>query len=283
MESSRRDTSIFNFQFSILNAEFLIQLGVCGMPKREDYIGVFDSGIGGISVLKKLVKHLPGERFLYFGDCANAPYGTKSTEAVKALTLAAAQRLFDRGIKALVVACNTATAAAIDTLREKYPQSIIVGIEPAVKLAYDHYPAGRVAVLATPVTLREEKFAQLAEKFPQMELLSIPLPGLVAQIEAGEDEKTLADFLRPTLAPYAGRLDAVVLGCTHYPLIAPVFREILGERIVLLDGAEGTALQTKRRLEAAGLLSQDGGGIVFASSGDGDFESRCKAFLEDGQ
>ena len=246
------------------------------MPNKQDYIAVFDSGVGGISVLKELIREMPGEKFLYFGDCANAPYGTKSTEAVRALTLAAAQRLFDRGIKALVVACNTATAAAINDLRQTYPESIIVGIEPAVKVAYDHFPKGKVGVLATPVTLREEKFAHLAESFPQMEIVSIPLPGLVELIEKGQDPE---DFLAPLLQSYYGKLDAAVLGCTHYPLVAKTIQKLLGENTALLDGAAGTALQTKRRLEQAGLLEKGSGGVIFESSAGGDFEARCRKLL----
>ncbi len=246
------------------------------MPNKQDYIGVFDSGIGGISVLRELVKELPGEKFLYFGDCANAPYGTKTTRQVRELTLAAAEKLFSRGVKALVVACNTATAAAIDILREKHPGAIIVGIEPAVKVAYDHFPKGTVGVLATPVTLREEKFAHLTELFPKMEIVSIPLPGLVELIEKGQNPES---FLRPILAPYQGKLDAVVLGCTHYPLVAPVIQRILGENTVLLDGAAGVAQQTRRRLQAADLLREGEGCTVFESSAGGDFESRCRELM----
>ena len=249
------------------------------MPNKQDYIAVFDSGVGGISVLRALLKELPGEKFRYFGDCANAPYGTKSTEEVRALTLAAAEKLFSRNIKALVVACNTATAAAIDDLRNKYPDKVIVGIEPAVKVAYDHFPKGRVGVLATPVTLREEKFAHLAEGFPQMEIVSIPLPGLVELIESGSSAGEIEAFLRPTLAPYAGKLDAAVLGCTHYPLVAENIQKLLGEHTALLDGAAGTAMQTKRRLEQAGLLENGSGGVIFESSNRGDFESRCRRYL----
>ena len=246
------------------------------MPKKDDYIGVFDSGVGGVSVLKELTKQLPGEKFLYFGDCANAPYGTKSTADVKALTFAAAERLFARGIKALVVACNTATAAAIDDLRAKYPDTIIIGIEPAVKVAYDHYPQGKIGVLATPVTLREEKFAHLAENFSQMQITPIPLPGLVERIEKGEDPEA---FLQPILAQYKDKLDAVVLGCTHYPLVASTLQKLLGESTTLLDGAAGVAQQTKRRLLTADLLEEGEGCVIFESSAGGDFESRCKTFL----
>lgn len=251
------------------------------MPGKEDYIAVFDSGVGGLSVLKALLQEMPGERFLYFGDCANAPYGTKTTDQVRALTLAAAERLFDRGIKALVVACNTATAAAIDHLRQKYPHSIIVGIEPAVKVAYDHFPTGRIGVAATPVTLREEKFAHLAENFSQMKISPIALPGLVELIEKDKDESDICTFLQPILAPYRNKLDAVVLGCTHYPLVAPIFQALLGEKTALLDGAQGTAMQTKRRLAAAGLLEEGEGCVVFETSGKGNFEKRCKQLLEE--
>ena len=135
------------------------------MNTKQDYIAVFDSGVGGISVLRHLRRELPNERFLYFGDSANAPYGTRPTEEIRALTLAAAEKLVARGIKALVVACNTATAAAIEDLRRCYPDLIVVGIEPALKIASDRFPGGTVGVMATPATLREGKFARLLQRF----------------------------------------------------------------------------------------------------------------------
>ena len=128
------------------------------MDRKNEYIAVFDSGVGGISVLRQLRRELPAERFLYFGDSANAPYGDRSVEEVRGLTLAAARKLMGRGVKALVVACNTATAAAIELLRQEYPDEIIIGIEPAVKLAAGRYPNGRIGVMATQVTLRQERF-----------------------------------------------------------------------------------------------------------------------------
>ena len=126
------------------------------MNTKEDFIAVFDSGVGGISVLRHLRRLMPGERYLYFGDSANAPYGTKTKDEVEALTFASARRLMERGVKALVVACNTATSAAIHDLRETYPDTIVIGIEPALKLAYDRYHGGGIGVMATPMTLREE-------------------------------------------------------------------------------------------------------------------------------
>lgn len=236
------------------------------MADKNGYIAVFDSGVGGISVLRELVGLMPGEKYLYYGDCANAPYGTRTTEQVRKLTVAAADMLFKRNVKALVVACNTATAAAITLLRETYPDKIIIGIEPALKVAADHYPAGRVGVMATPVTLREEKFAALSQRFPDMQVSAIPVPGLVELIENSSDRDTLQAFLTPVLKDYANQLDAVVLGCTHYPFAAEAIRRILGNGVVLLDGGKGTAQQTRRRLEEAGLLCDGPGSVQIESS-----------------
>ena len=232
------------------------------MHTKDEYIAVFDSGVGGISVLKELIRLMPREKYLYFGDSANAPYGGRSTEQVRQLTLAAAQRLVLRGLKALVIACNTATAAAITALRQNYPDLIIIGIEPALKVAADRFPGGRIGVMATPVTLREEKFHQQVERFPGVQISTIPVPALVELIEAGHrDDSQIEALLRPVLEPYAGKLDAVVLGCTHYPFAARTIGKILGPDTVVLDGGAGTARETRRRLEAAGLL-YDGPGQV---------------------
>ena len=236
------------------------------MPVKSDYIAVFDSGVGGISVLRELVRLLPNENYLYFGDSANAPYGQKTTEQVRELTLSAAEMLMARGLKALVVACNTATAAAIDALRERYPDTVIIGIEPALKVAADHFPSKRVGVMATPVTLREEKFHHQLDRFPNMEVFSIPIAGLVELIEAGGSIEEAEALLRPQLAPYIGKLDAVVLGCTHYPFAAEAISRILGTDTVLLDGGEGTARETKRRLENAGLLCDGPGSVQMENS-----------------
>lgn len=233
-------------------------------------IGVFDSGVGGISVLRELVKLMPEEDYLYFGDSANAPYGDKTTEQVRQLTLAAAQMLMQRGIKALVVACNTATSAAIQILRETYPDMVIIGIEPALKVAADRFPSGKIGVMATSVTLREEKFHHQAERFPDAQIFSIPAPGLVERIESGNmQDRQTRTLLEELLAPYKGKLDALVLGCTHYPFAAELIADILGPETVLLDGGAGTARQTKRCLEAAGLLGGGSGSVTIEnSSGD---------------
>lgn len=238
------------------------------MNQREDYIAVFDSGVGGISVLRHLRQELPGERFLYFGDSANAPYGTRPVEQVKALTLAAAEKLTGRGIKALVVACNTATAAAITDLRAAYPDTIVIGIEPALKVAADRFPGGSVGVMATPVTLHQEKFDRLLHRFDHScRITEIPAPGLVELIESGrKDSPETEDFLQDLLEPHRGKMDALVLGCTHYPFVADTIRRILGDTTQLLDGGIGTARETRRRLEQADLLENGTGEIVLENS-----------------
>ena len=239
------------------------------MNKKHDYIAIFDSGVGGISVLRHLVRILPGERFVYYGDSANAPYGSRSTEEVRALTLAAVGKLLaEYPLKALVIACNTATAAAVNDVRAAHPELIVVGIEPALKVAADHFPGGRVGVLATEVTLREEKFDTLLHRFDENVTISkIPAPGLVELVEHGKvDAPETEALLRKVLGPYLGKLDAVVLGCTHYPFARNAIRRVLGDDVVLLDGGEGTARETRRRLGQAGLLENGGGEVILRNS-----------------
>ena len=238
------------------------------MAAAEQYIAVFDSGVGGISVLRQLRKAMPGEKFLYFGDSANAPYGSRPTCEVRKLSLDVAEKLVKSGIKALVVACNTATAAAIETLREAYPDLIIVGIEPALKPAADRFPGGCIGVLATEVTLREEKFRQLASHHSgDCQVVKLPAPGLMDLVEQGKGDSEEAEaLLRSILGPWIGKLDALVLGCTHYPFAIPSIRRVLGENVTLFDGGEGTARETKRRLAQKGLLRDAEGEVVWQNS-----------------
>lgn len=254
------------------------------MHSKKEYIAVFDSGVGGISVLRELIRLMPEEHYLYFGDSANAPYGNRPTPQVRELTLAAAQQLLSQGVKCLVVACNTATAAAINQLRQTYPDTIIIGIEPALKLAADRFPTGRIGVMATQVTLREEKFAHQLERFPDVAIELIPAPGLVELIESGKaDAPETEALLQAILAPYIGKLDALVLGCTHYPFVKAAIRRILGSQTVLLDGGEGTARQTRRCLERADLL-RGGDGSVQLENSDPDpalLQLCAKLLMED--
>ena len=253
------------------------------MDIRKNYIAVFDSGVGGISVLRHLQRHMPGERYLYFGDSANAPYGSRSTEEVRQLTLSAARQLCGQGIKALVVACNTATSAAIETLRQTYPDLIVVGIEPALKPAVDRFPTGCIGVLATQVTLREEKFDQLMHRFDSScQVVKIPAPGLVELIESGRgDSPEAQEFLHSLLDGFVGKLDALVLGCTHYPFVKRNISAILGPGVEILHGGQGTARETKRRLGKAGLLREGTGSVkIINSAQDRHLLDLCRKLLE---
>lgn len=238
------------------------------MNQKNDYIAVFDSGVGGISVLRQLRKRMPNERYLYFGDSANAPYGTKSSQEVQRLALAVAQRLVEQGVKALVVACNTATAVAIDTLRKTYPGLIVVGIEPALKVGADKYPGGHIGVMATPVTLEGDKFHRLLDRFTdKCQVSLISAPGLADLVEAGKQNSFEGEaLLRRLLTPYRGKLDALVLGCTHYPFAWETIQKVLGSETELLDGGEGTAAQTMHLLQERGLLYEGPGEVVFQNS-----------------
>ena len=238
------------------------------MDIRDNYIAVFDSGVGGLSVLRHLVRLMPEERFLYLGDSANAPYGTRSREEVRKLSFDAAEKLQERGIKALVVACNTATSAAINELRFANPGLIVIGIEPALKLAADKFPGGRICVMATPMTLREQKFAALMERCEgKFTIHKRPAPGRVELIEGGKADSPETDALLDKLfGPLKGQLDAAVLGCTHYPFAAKALKRVLGPEVALLDGGEGTARETLRRLRLGGLLREGEGSVTIENS-----------------
>lgn len=239
--------------------------------QKQSPIAVFDSGVGGISVLRELIKIMPEEDYIYFGDSKNAPYGIKDKEEVRKLTIEAARQLFDQGAKGLVVACNTATSAAVRVLREMYPYIPIVGIEPAVKPAVFCMEHPRVLVMATPMTIREEKFRKLMARYEQdATIIPLPCPGLMDFIERGDlDGEDLHKYLTELLYAYANhQVDAAVLGCTHYPFARRQIQQVLGESVMIFDGGEGTAREMKRRLSESGLLRQEErtGNICFENS-----------------
>ena len=231
---------------------------------------MFDSGLGGISVLRELRALMPGERYLYFGDSANAPYGTRSLEEVRALTLENIGRLYDRGIKAAVIACNTATSAAVSALRERFRDIPIIGMEPALKPAALAHPGGTVLVLATPLTLREEKFSHLMEHYRDgAKIVPLACPELVEFVERGElESEALLQYLHARLDPWREGADAAVLGCTHFPFLRKAIRRVLGPSVVLYDGGAGTARQTQRQLRMRGLLltSEEEGSVMLENS-----------------
>jgi glutamate racemase len=237
------------------------------MAKRSDPIGVFDSGVGGISVLRALIHKMPGENYLYFGDSANAPYGTRTPQEVTDLACAVAEKLAQQGVKALVVACNTSTAVAMEKLKAERPDMTIVGIEPSVGLAAAAFPAGRIGVLATPATIAGRRFMYQAEPYPQVQIDLIPAPNLVEIVEAGKYDTEEADaYLGSLLAPYIGKLDALVLGCTHYPFVENALRRVMGEKVAFFDGSSLTAAETYEKLLAADLLNENGGNVRIENS-----------------
>lgn len=256
------------------------------MSKQTQPIAVFDSGVGGISVLRELKKILPNEDYIYYGDSKNAPYGMKDKETVKQLTVDAAEYLFAQGAKGLVVACNTATSAAVRALREMYPEIPIVGIEPAVKPAATLKPNGRVLVMATPMTIREEKFQKLMARYEDMaEIIPLPCPGLMDFVERGDlTSEDFRRYLEELLFVHRIHpVDSVVLGCTHYPFAKDMICEILGPDVTVYDGGEGTAREMKRRLTEADLLNprEEIGTVDFQNSLEDDNKIKlCKWLLE---
>ena len=220
-------------------------------------IGVFDSGVGGISVLKHIHVLLPHESLLYLADSLYAPYGNKTAEEITARCMILADFLIAQNVKALVVACNTATAAAIDELREAFDIPII-GMEPAVKPAAEASKNGVIGVLATVGTLKSAQFAALLESYGRnVKVVTQACVGLVECIERGELDTTetkalIRLYATPLLAEGA---DTIVLGCTHYPFVKHVIQEIVGDKITLIDTGAAVAKQLKRQLEEKDLLS----------------------------
>ena len=238
------------------------------MNQAQDPIGVFDSGAGGISTLREMIRELPKERFIYYGDAANAPYGTRSTEEVTACVRAVVNKLLQRNIKALVIACNTATGAAAATLRKELTIPV-VGMEPALKPASEIRKNGSVLVLATPLTLQQEKFENLMKRYGEG-AVKVPCPGLMELVEA-ENTDGARKYLKELFSRYPeDRVDAVVLGCTHYVFLKDMIRELLPERIAITDGNAGTARQLRRVLERDGLLNREGPGEVTLETSGGE-------------
>ncbi|HEV7815004.1 MAG TPA: glutamate racemase [Janthinobacterium sp.] len=228
-------------------------------------IGVFDSGVGGLSVLRHIRALLPQENLIYFADSGFAPYGDKPEQVVVARSLAVADFLVRRGAKALVVACNTATVAAIKSVREHYPQLPIVGVEPGLKPAVALSRSGKIGVLATDRTLSGEKFLQLREQIAsasKAEFLLQACIGLVDQIELGEfDSEATMALLERYIAPLLEQgADTLVLGCTHYPFVRAAIESVVArtttQAVTLVDTGDAVARQLARLLSAAGLLRQ---------------------------
>lgn len=227
-------------------------------PNIEAPIGVFDSGIGGLSVFMLLPNILPVEQLIYFADSANAPYGHKSKEQIFDLTLKAIDYLVqDQGCKAIVIACNTATAVAAKALRLRYPNIPIVGMEPAVKPAAKATKTGKIGVMATALTIGSEKYAQLIKSYgKEVEVFEDPCHGLVAMIESQTIEsqdgvKLLNTIIQPMIQK---GVDTIVLGCTHFPIIKNQIQRVAGSSVKLIDPSPAVVKQLLRVLQDKNLL-----------------------------
>jgi len=223
-------------------------------------IGIFDSGIGGLTVTATIRQALPRERLLYFGDSAHVPYGPRTLEEVRGFSFAITKALLAKGAKVIVIACNTASAAALRPLREAYPDVPFVGMEPAVKPAVEHTRTGVVGVIATVATFQSELYATIVERFAhEVEVLHQPCPGLVKQIEAGEfDTPRTEEMLRGWLEPLVAKnIDALVLGCTHYPIVRPLIERIVGPGVRVIDPAPAIARQLQRVLHRDGIEANE--------------------------
>lgn len=250
------------------------------MDKRQP-IGFFDSGLGGLSVLAYARHHLPNENFLYLGDSANAPYGTKSDTQVLELAKNAVNRLAEEGVKALVVACNTATGVAINDLRAIHPFPII-GLEPALKYANDTHVDGNILVLATPLTLASDKYQALYQKHGE-QAHSLPCPGLMEFVEEADlDSPALHQYIDTLLLPYKdSKIDSLVLGCTHYVFLKQAFEEHVSKNTRILDSNEGVTRQLIRKLDEFDLRtdSKEQGTVSFISTSGGEKVEQMRQML----
>ncbi len=251
-------------------------------------IGFMDSGLGGLSVLQQAVRMMPSEDFIYFGDSANAPYGTKPQEEIRRLTFNVVEKLLDMGIKGLAVACNTATSAAVRLLREKYPELPIVGIEPAIKPAVEDNHGGEIVVMATPMTIAQEKYHRLLDKYRgDKEIISVPCAGLMEFVEEGDlNGDDLDRYFEEHLSPYlSDKTETIVLGCTHYPFIRPHLRAFLNNPSVnIIDGSEGTSRELMRRLGEKDLLRKQpdrkGSVTIINSTGSDEMIRQSEKLLQ---
>lgn len=247
------------------------------MPQTnsKNPIGVFDSGVGGLSVLRAIRELMPEESVIYFGDQGHIPYGPRSMEQIQNFSEAITKFLLTQNVKIIVVACNTASAAALKYLRATFPDISFVGMEPAVKPAAEQTKTGVVGVLATPATFQGALYASVVERFAaNVELLQNTCVGLVQQVEKGdldgaETQRILEDALNPMLAK---NIDTVVLGCTHYPFVIPLIERIAGDKVRVIDPAPSVAKQAKRLLEAGGLKNPNSacGDVQYFTSGPMD-------------
>jgi glutamate racemase len=241
-------------------------------PQAHQPVAVFDSGVGGLTVLHELLVSLPTEDYLYLGDTARLPYGNRSQEELKAFSLQIADHLLGTGAKLLVVACNSASAAALDTLDATLDVDVIGVLKPAAQLAVAGSRNGRIGLLATPATVASGAYEEILKAAdPHVHLESVPCRDLAATIESGFPfDEHLIDTVRAFCAPLRqADVDTVILGCTHYPLVAPMLQRILGRNVTLVTSGAGVARSVERALAAKGLLNPQ--------QAEGNYRFQCTA------
>lgn len=258
------------------------------MKKSNAPIGVFDSGVGGLSVLREIRSLLPQESVIYFGDQGHVPFGPRSLEQIQEFSEAITRFLLSNHAKIIVVACNTASAAALKYLRSTFTEVQFVGMEPAVKPAAEKTQTGKVGVLATPATFQGALYASVVERFGgSVEFFQHTCPGLVNQIERGDlDTPQTQAILEEALLPMLEKqIDTVVLGCTHYPFVIPLIQRVAGDHVRVIDPAPSVARQVKRLLEADGLVNPSSlpGAIQLFTSGEKDKLMNVLPYLIDMQ
>jgi glutamate racemase len=222
-------------------------------------IGIFDSGVGGLWILKHLQDELPGYNYVFFGDQGHVPYGGRSMEEIRSFSEIITQFLINKDCKIIVIACNTASSAALIYLREKFPEIIFVGMEPAVKPAVETTLTKKIGILATPATFQGELYNSLVGKFAQnIEIFKDTCPGLVSQIEKGNLGIESRTILENALLPMLEKgIDTIVLGCTHYPFAIPLIKEIVGEKVNVIDPTSAVVKQVVRVLEENKLSNEN--------------------------
>lgn len=255
----------YNVLLLVINFQYIILF----IGEIEMRIGFFDSGIGGITVLYEAIKMLPNEDYIYYADTLNVPYGTKPKDEVKKYILNAIEFIIQQGVKAIVVACNTATSVAIDELRVKYSIPFI-GMEPAVKPAVEINKNKRILITATALTLKEKKLQNLITKLNSKHIIDLlPLSELVQFAEKFEfNEQTILPYLQKQLLKYdLNEYESIVLGCTHFLFYKDMFKKLLPSNINIIDGNIGTVKNLKRILGEMNSLNEGNGNIVYYNSG----------------
>ena len=225
-------------------------------------LGVFDSGVGGLTVVREIMRRLPSESIIYFGDTARVPYGTKSADTIRRYSVQVADFLLSKNVKAIVVACNTASALALEILRYRYKLPIIGVIEPACRLAVSGSDRGRIGVIGTEATVRSGAYPAAIKKISSRAAVTTrACPLLVPLAEEGRlsgnvTEAVLKDYLK---GMRGGRLDTLILGCTHYPLLAPAIKKVVGKTVTVVDSATAVVSELRKVLSSGGLAASPAG------------------------